>query len=57
MNIAEKIEQRGGVAATITQVDIGDEDAADPMTRRVGGAHARRLHSAYDEEMTLGLIY
>jgi hypothetical protein len=38
-------------------VDIGDEDAADPMTRRVGGAHARRLHSAYDEEMTLGLIY
>ena len=38
---AKKIEQRGGVAAAVTQVDIRDEDAADPMTRCVGGAHAR----------------
>ena len=40
MNIAEKIEECGGIAAAITEVNIRDENAADPMARGVGGTYA-----------------
>ena len=59
VNIAKKIEQRGGVAAAVTEVNIRDEDAADPMTRRVGGAQCQipacpKLRGGCAPSMTAG---
>ena len=39
--ISKELKKRGGVAPSCAEVDIGDEDAANPVTRILSRTHAR----------------